>query len=169
MEYQYTIDDLPGWLGIPHGEGVLCEAPLDFGWSSEAFELWKKLIGEPTNSFEGNLASKIHNPTIRIFCYLLTCTIFVQENSNKTNAIELLFLQGSLTNRKINFAPFMLEHMCAILERGDHFIWRIDYLHCNSFAAWHWASYTRTITTPHDKFKIFESHAIVKGKERRRL
>ena len=41
MEYQYTIDDLPGWLGIPHGEGVLCEAPLDSDWSSEAFEFWK--------------------------------------------------------------------------------------------------------------------------------
>ena len=69
-------------------------------------------------SFKGILASTIHNSAIRIFRYLLACTIFGRENSNKVNARELLFLQGCLTNRRINPVPFMLAHMSAILKKG---------------------------------------------------
>lgn len=29
MEYEFTTDQLASLLGFPHGEGVLCEAPLD--------------------------------------------------------------------------------------------------------------------------------------------
>lgn len=96
VEYQYTNVELTCLLEIPYGEGAICETPLDSEWSSEALEFWKKLTGLDTDSFKGNLASNIHNPAIRVFCYLLACTILGRENPNKINAIELLFLQGSL-------------------------------------------------------------------------
>lgn len=105
-------------LEIPYGESAVCETPLDSEWSSEALEFWKKLTGLDTDSFEGNLASNIHNPTIRVFCYLLACIIFGRKNPNKINAKELLFLQGSLVQRKMNFVPFMLAHMCVIRKKG---------------------------------------------------
>ena len=86
--------------------------------SSEALEFWEKLKGLDNDSFEGNLASNIHNPTIHVFRYLLACLIFGRENPNKINDKELLFLQGSLTKRKINFVPFMLAHLCAVMKKG---------------------------------------------------
>jgi hypothetical protein len=48
----------------------------------------------------------------------LPCIIFDRENPNKINSKELLFLQGSLTKRKINYVPFMLAHMCVVLKKG---------------------------------------------------
>jgi hypothetical protein len=118
VEYEYTTDALAGLLGMPYGEGAICETPLDAEWALEAFTFWNRLSNVAVTSFEGILASNIHNPTIRIFRYLLACTIFGRENSNKVNARELLFLEGCLTNRRINHVPFMLAHMSAILKKG---------------------------------------------------
>ena len=47
---------------------------------------------------------------------MLACTIFGRENPNKVNARELLFLQGSLTNRRINSVLFMIAHMIVVLR-----------------------------------------------------
>jgi len=44
--------------------------------------------------------------------------VFASVNPNKVNARELLFLQGSLTNRRINSVPFMLAHMTLTLNKA---------------------------------------------------
>ncbi|KAI5406435.1 hypothetical protein KIW84_052965 [Lathyrus oleraceus] len=113
-----STDELASLLGIPHGEGAICEAPLDSEWSVEVFSFWERLSNTSINSFEGVLASTIHNPAIRVFRYLLACTIFGRENPNKVNSRELLYLQGSLTNRRINSVPFMLAHMILTLNKA---------------------------------------------------
>lgn len=67
VEYEYTTDDLAGLLGTPYGEGAICETPLDAEWALEAFNFWNRLSNVVVTSFEGILASTIHNPAIRIF------------------------------------------------------------------------------------------------------
>lgn len=47
---------------------------------------------------------------------MLACTIFGRENPNKVNARELLFLKGSLTNKRINSVSFMIAHMIVVLR-----------------------------------------------------
>ncbi|KAI5444245.1 hypothetical protein KIW84_012750 [Lathyrus oleraceus] len=118
VEYEFSTNELAGLLGIPHGEGAIYEAPLDSNWSVEVFSFWQRLSNTSINSFEGILALTIHNPTIRVFRYLLACTIFGRENPNKVNTRELLFLQGSLTNRRINSIRFMIAHMDLTLNKA---------------------------------------------------
>lgn len=117
IEYEFSTDDLAGLLGIPHREGAICEAPLDAEWSAEVFTFWQRLSSSSINSFEGILASTIHNPAIRVFRLLLACTIFGRESPNKVNARELLFLQGCLTRTHINPVPFMLAHMTLFTNK----------------------------------------------------
>jgi hypothetical protein len=67
VEYEYTTDALAGLLGMPYGECAICETPLDAEWALKAFNFWNRLSNVALTSFEGILASTIHNPTIRIF------------------------------------------------------------------------------------------------------
>ena len=55
---------------------------------------------------------------------MLACTIFGRENPNKVNARELLFLQGSLTNRRINSIPFMIAQMIVVLRHTGTIVFR---------------------------------------------
>ena len=94
VEYEYSTDGLAELLGMPHGDGAICEAPLDSDWIFEGYAFWFKLSNQHANSFDDLLASSIHNLIICVFPYLLACTIFSQENPNKVNAKELIFMQG---------------------------------------------------------------------------
>lgn len=51
-------------------------------------------MGHMTDSFEGNLATQIHNLSIRYFHQIMAITIFDQENTNKTNSKELFFIRS---------------------------------------------------------------------------
>lgn len=37
VEYEYSTDELAALLGISHGDGSICETPLDSEWSTDAF------------------------------------------------------------------------------------------------------------------------------------
>ena len=103
---------------MPFGEGVICEAPLDTEWTTAGYAFWQKLTNQEANSFDGLLASSVHNPAIRVFRYLLASTIFARENPNKVNAKELIIMQACLTDTKINPVPFMIAHMSYVRKKG---------------------------------------------------
>lgn len=75
-EYEYSLDAKADLFHFSRGNGVVCEAPIDTEWVHEVVPFWQQLTGYYTNTFEGNLASMIHNLNIRYFCQMLACTIF---------------------------------------------------------------------------------------------
>lgn len=136
-EYEYTIDALADLLGFPFEEGAICEAPLETNWKLKSFQSWRDLTGHTISSFEGNLASIIQNPTIRVFRHLLDDTVFSRENSNKLNFKEFIFLKVALYQRRLNLVPFIIVHECRREERRHCVIWGVDYLHCTCSWARH--------------------------------
>ena len=116
VEYDYSTDGLAAMLGLPYGDGAICEAPLDTDWAFEAF--WARITKQNATSFDGLLASHIHNPALRVFRFLLASTIFARENPNKVNAKELIIMQSCLTDTKVNPVPFMIAHMHHVLRKG---------------------------------------------------
>lgn len=66
--YEYTTNRIEELVHFPYREGVLCDAPLDTEWAIHTMNFWTEITGTTTDSFEGNLAPEIHNPTIRVFC-----------------------------------------------------------------------------------------------------
>ena len=49
-EYSYSTDGLAELLGMPFGEGAICEAPLDTEWTTAGYAFWKKLTNQEANS-----------------------------------------------------------------------------------------------------------------------
>lgn len=91
-EYQYSFNQITDLLYFPHGECVVSETPLEADWSQGISSFWEGLISQTSDSFKANLASLIHNMTMRYFLQLLAYTIFCQKNSNKVNVREFFYL-----------------------------------------------------------------------------
>lgn len=92
MCIRFNFNQIADLLQFPHGEGVICETPLDTNWPHEVGPLWEQLTGNHTDSFEENKATQIHNPSIRYFRQMLAHTIFGQENKSRIHAKELFHI-----------------------------------------------------------------------------
>lgn len=92
--YEFSFNQMADLLQFPHGEGVICETPLDTDWPHEVGQFWGQLTGNQINSLKGNNAIQIYNPTIRYFCQMLAHTIFGWENKSRINANELFYMHS---------------------------------------------------------------------------
>lgn len=75
-EFKYSTDRLVDLLNIPYGEGVIYETPLDTDEVNNFGEFWEQLTRHNATSFDGNVASSIHNSAICYFQKMLADTIF---------------------------------------------------------------------------------------------
>lgn len=66
-EYTYDQNAITDMLHFPYGEGVICETPLDIDWVLKFGSFEEQLMGNLADSFEGNNATHVPNPTIRYF------------------------------------------------------------------------------------------------------
>ncbi|KAK2383895.1 hypothetical protein QL285_071305 [Trifolium repens] len=115
VDYKFSFDDLADLLHFSHGNRVICEIPEDrFEKAYRTF--WRIITAKDTDSFEGNTASSIHNPTLRYLRQLLSCTIFGRAHANKVNSKELFYMWSFITKEKINSLPFMFSHMQSVIS-----------------------------------------------------
>lgn len=70
-EYTFDHNVIFDMFHFTYGEGVVCETPLDTDWVYEVRIFLEQLTGSLADSFEGNNATHIHNPTIRYFFQIL--------------------------------------------------------------------------------------------------
>jgi hypothetical protein len=115
-EHEFNFNELADLLHFPHGNNVACEVPDNEQWLGAISPFWRALTAKHTESYEGNTASSIHNPTIRYFRQLLACTIFGRANSNKVNSKEFFYLFATIRKERVNFVPFMLSHMRSLVS-----------------------------------------------------
>lgn len=50
-EYEFILNQMDDLLQFPHGEGVICEIPLDTNWPHEFGTFWEQLTSNQTDSF----------------------------------------------------------------------------------------------------------------------
>ena len=111
VSYKFSQDQITDLLHFPHGEGWVCEGPLESDCAIDAFYFWQRLFGETTTDWEGLNSTYIHNPTIRYLHCILAYIIFGRENNGKVNSKELYFVHCALAPARVNPTPFMLAHM----------------------------------------------------------
>lgn len=117
---QFSFAQLADLLQFPHGDDVVCEVPDTDGCRHCFQPFCREITGTVSHSFEGNIVSLIHNPTIHYFRQLLACTIFGRSNSNKVNEKEFFYLVTIFVLQKVNTISIMISHMQAIVttKRG---------------------------------------------------
>lgn len=101
-------------LQFPHGQGVICETPLDTDWPHEVGLFWEQLTGNQTDNFEGNNATQIHNLTIRYFCQMLVHTIFGRENKSRINAKKLFYIRYFFRRHELIYPRFVGSHASGL-------------------------------------------------------